>query len=486
MFTFFVALALLIIGYVIYGKIVDNVFGPYQNPTPCVRHPDGVDYIPVSTWRAFLIELLNIAGLGPIFGALAGALWGPVVYLWIVFGSIFAGGVHDYTSGILSIRNDGASISEIVGMYLGKFMLQVMRVFSVILLVLIGATFTSGPAGLLAMLTPAALDKNFWLVVLLIYYFSATLFPIDQIIGRLYPIFGVLLIVMCIGVGGGTLIERTANMPELQLANLHPAGTPIWSMMFITVACGACSGFHSTQAPLMARCVSDEKDARVIFYGSMISEGIIALIWAAAGMSFFNGGTQGLFDGLKAINNNQSQLVYNIGKGLLGPVGVVLTVLGVGICPITSADTAFRSARLTIADWFKIDQTNIPKRLAITFPLLAAGAALTQMNFTVVWRYFSFSNQTLAMIVLWAGAAYLCKWKKGTMFSLMAAIPATFMSAVTSTYFVMAPECLHLSTAIAYPVGIIFAAACAVLYVVKGVIPNYKNIDNAPNTSVKA
>lgn len=484
MLTFFVALALLIVGYLFYSKVVDKVYQPYQAPTPCVKHPDGVDYIPLSTPKAFLIELLNIAGLGPIFGALSGALWGPVVYFWIVLGSIFAGGVHDYTSGMLSMRNDGASISEVTGNYLGKVMLQVMRVFSVVLLVLIGATFTSGPAGLLAMLTPDALNKTFWLVVLLVYYFLATLFPIDKIIGRLYPLFGVLLILMCVGVGGGTLIERAGSMPEMQLANLHPAGTPIWSMMFITVACGACSGFHSTQAPLMARCVSDEKEARKIFYGAMIAEGIIALIWAAAGMSFF-GGTQGLFDANKAINSNQSQMVYNIGKGLLGPVGVVLTVLGVGICPITSADTAFRSARLTISDWFHIDQTKIPKRLAITIPLLAAGTVLTQMDFSMVWRYFSWSNQTLAMIVLWTGAAYLCKWKKASMVSLMAAIPATFMSAVTCTYFFMAPECLHLSTAVAYPVGIIFAVACAAVYVVKGVIPNSKKLD-APVSPAKA
>jgi carbon starvation protein CstA len=486
MITFFVALILLIVGYLTYGKVVDKVYQPYQAPTPCVKHPDGVDYIPLSTPRAYLIQLLNIAGLGPIFGALAGALWGPVVYFWIVLGSIFAGGVHDYTSGMLSIRNDGASISEIVGTYLGKFMLQVMRVFTVILLVLIGATFTSGPAGLLAMLTPDAMNKNVWLVILLVYYFLATLFPIDKIIGKAYPVFGILLIIMCIGVGGGTLIERTASIPEMQLANLHPAGKPIWSLMFVTVACGACSGFHSTQSPLIARCVSDEKDARKIFYGAMISEGIIALIWAAAGMSFYDGGIQGLFEANAAVQNNQSQIVYQIGKGLLGPVGVVLTVLGVGICPITSADTAFRSARLTIADWFHVDQTQVPKRLAVTIPLLAVGGILTQMDFSIVWRYFSWSNQTLAMIVLWSGAAYLCKWKKASMVSLIAAIPATFMSAVTCTYFFMAPECLNLSTSIAYPAGIIFAVICAVIYFVKGVLPNSKKIDNTPAEAAQA
>lgn len=483
MITFFAALGLLIIGYFVYGKIVDKVFQPYQSPTPCVKHPDGVDYTPLSTARAFLIQLLNIAGLGPIFGALAGALWGPVVYFWIVLGSIFAGGVHDYSSGILSLRNDGSSISEVTGTYLGKTVLQIMRVFSVILLVLIGATFTTGPAGLLAMLTPGFLTQNFWLVILLIYYFLSTLFPIDKIIGKLYPIFGILLIAMCIGVGGGTLIERGFNMPEMQFANLHPAGKPIWSMMFVTVACGACSGFHSTQSPLIARCVTDERDARKIFYGSMIAEGVIALIWAAAGVSFYNNGTTGLYQGLSSMGNNYSQMVYTIGKGLLGQAGVVLAVLGVGICPITSADTAFRSARLTIADWFHIDQSNTKKRLAVTIPLLAVGALLTQMDFSIIWRYFSFSNQTLAMIVLWTSAAYLCKWKKGTMISLMAAIPAAFMSAVTCTYFFMAPECLHLSTSIAYPIGIVFALVCAIIYVVRGVLPNYKNVDDTPHSA---
>lgn len=486
MVTFFVALALLIVGYFTYGKVVDKVYQPYQSPTPCVQHPDGVDFIPLSTPRAYLIQLLNIAGLGPIYGAIAGALWGPVVYIWIVLGSIFAGGVHDFTSGVLSIRNDGSSISEIVGNNLGKVMLQIMRVFSVILLVLIGATFTSGPAGLLEMLTPTYLSKNFWLVILLIYYFIATLFPIDKIIGKLYPIFGVLLIVMCLGVCGGTLFERAGSMPEMTFANLNPNKDPIWSMMFITVACGACSGFHSTQSPLVARCISDERNARKIFYGAMISEGVIALIWAAAAMSYFDGGIQGLYEAGKSMKNNNSQIVYTIGKGLLGPVGVVLTVLGVGICPITSADTAFRSARLTIADWFHIDQKSTKKRLAITIPLLAAGAILTQLDFSVVWRYFSWSNQTLAMIVLWTGAAYLCKWKKGTMVSLMAAIPATFMSAVTCTYIFMAKEGLHLSTSIAYPVGIIFAAVCAIVYVVKGVMPNIKKDNSTHGSSVKA
>ncbi len=481
MVTFFVALGLLILGYFTYSKVVDKVFQPRQSPTPCVAHPDGVDFVPMSTPRAFLVELLNIAGLGPIFGALAGALWGPVVYLWIVFGTIFAGGVHDYISGTLSMRQDGASISEVVGKNLGNVMLQIMRVFSVVLLVLIGATFTTGPAGLFAELTPKALDKNFWLVILIIYYFLATLFPIDKIIGKLYPIFGVLLIIMCLGVAGGVIFNGSYHMPEMVLANEHPAHTPIWSMMFITVACGACSGFHSTQAPLIARCVDDERKNRKIFYGAMVAEGVIALIWAAVGMTFY-GGTQGLYNAGNAIHNNQSAMVYNIGKGLLGPIGAVLTVIGVGVCPVTSADTAFRSARLTISDWFHIDQKKVGTRLAISIPLFAVGATLTQLDFSTIWRYFSYSNQALAMIVLWAGAAYLCKWKKHSLVSLMAALPATFMSAVTCTYFFMAKECLHLSTSIAYPVGIAFALVCLLLYIVKGVLPNWNSNAKAKMT----
>ncbi|QAT48504.1 carbon starvation protein A [Caproiciproducens sp. NJN-50] len=484
MITFFVSLILLIVGYFTYSKVVDKVFQPYQSPTPCVAHPDGVDFVPISTPKAFLVELLNIAGLGPIFGALLGALWGPVVYFWIVLGTIFAGGVHDFASGTLSMRQDGASISEVTGRNLGKVMLQIMRVFSVILLVLIGATFTTGPAGLFAQLTPASLTKNFWVVILLIYYFLATLFPIDKIIGKLYPIFGALLILMCLGVMGGILFTGNYTVQEISIANQHPAKTPIWSMMFITVACGACSGFHSTQAPLIARCVDDERKNRKIFYGAMVAEGVIALIWATVGIAYY-GGTQGLYDAGNAIHNNQSAMVYNIGKGLLGPVGAVLTVLGVGVCPVTSADTAFRSARLTIADWFHIDQKKVSYRLAISIPLFAVGALLTQLDFSVVWRYFSYSNQTLAMIVLWSAAAYLCKWKKNSMASLVAAVPATFMSAVTCTYFFMAPECLHLSTAIAYPVGIIFAVVCAGIYVVKGVIPNW-NGKETPAGSAEA
>ncbi len=459
MITFLVALALLVAGYFLYGYFVEKVFAPDNRKTPAIALEDGVDYVPMKGWRVFLIQLLNIAGLGPIFGALAGAVWGPVVYLWIVFGCIFAGGVHDYLTGMISLRHKGGSVSEITGHYLGNGMKQVMRVFSVVLLVLVGTVFATGPANLLAMLTPQSLNKTFWLVVVLVYYFLATLLPIDKLIGKIYPIFGVSLIVMALGVAGG-LIFHGYNLPELSLQNQHPEGAPIWPLLFITVACGAISGFHATQSPMMARCLVSEKQGRPIFYGAMIAEGVIALIWASAGVAFYNG-TGGL---LTALGEGQSAVVYEITNTLLGPVGAVLAMIGVIACPITSGDTAFRSARLTIADWFKVDQKNSKNRLLLTAPLLLVGALLSQMDFQIIWRYFSWSNQTLAMIALWAGAVYLFRYKKP---HWIASIPATFMSAVSCTYILMAKEGLRLSTAIAYPVGIVFALACLGLFLFK-------------------
>lgn len=288
MISFFVCLAILIVGFFIYSKVTEKVFGPDDRKTPALTMTDGTDYVPMGTARIFLIQLLNIAGLGPIFGALAGACWGPSVFLWITFGTLLGGGVHDYMVGMMSMRHKGASVSELTGTYLGTAMKQVMRVFSVVLLVLVGVTFSTGPANLLAMLTPNVLDAKFWLAVVLIYYFIATFVPIDKVIGKVYPIFGICLIVMALGVGGAILIGGY-HIPEITLQNLHPSATPIWPTMFISVACGAISGFHATQSPLMARCLQNENDGRKVFYGAMVAEGIIALIWAAAGVAFYNG-----------------------------------------------------------------------------------------------------------------------------------------------------------------------------------------------------
>lgn len=460
MITLICAVLLLAAGYAVYGKLVERVFRPDGRPTPAVAHPDGVDYIPMKNWRVFLIQLLNIAGTGPIFGALLGAVFGPVVFLWIVFGSILGGAVHDYMSGMISLRMNGASISEIVGAYLGPAAKQVMRVFSLILLVLLGAVFTTSPALLIARLTPAWMNAGFWVVVILIYYLLATLLPIDKLIGKLYPIFGAVLLMMAVGIIVG-LIAGGYHLPELTLTNLHPEGRPVWPFMFITVACGAISGFHGTQSPMMARCLTSEKEGRKIFYGAMISESVIALVWAAAGVAFY-GATGGLENALDQLG--QSGVVYDISVNLLGTFGGALAIVGVVVCPVSSGDTAFRSARLTIADWFHIDQASLPRRLAVTIPLLAAGAVLTQVDFNIVWRYFSWSNQTLAMITLWAAAMYLVRHGAKPWHSLLCALPATFMSGVSCTYILMAEEGFRLSQSIAYPAGLAFAAACAALY----------------------
>jgi len=452
MISFFGCMALLIIGFFLYGKFTEKVFGPDQRLTPAITMKDGTDYVPMGTARIFLIQLLNIAGLGPIFGALAGAAWGPSVFLWITFGTILGGGVHDYLIGMMSMRHKGASVSELTGTYLGNGMKQVMRIFSVVLLVLVGVTFSTGPANLLAMLTPQVLDAKFWLAVVLIYYFVATFVPIDKVIGKIYPIFGICLIVMAVGVGG-SIVLGDYTIPEITLQNLHPANTPIWPTMFISVACGAISGFHATQSPLMARCMQDERNGRKVFYGAMVAEGIIALIWAAAGVAFYNG-TGGLSEALKG---GQANVVYEICFKTMGGVGAVIAMIGVIACPISSADTAYRSARLTLADWFKYDQKPIKNRMILTVPLLAVGAILTQIDVQAVWRYFSWSNQTLAMISLWAAGVYLFRRKRCYW---IAVLPATFMSAVSSTYILMAQEGLKLSSAIAYPAGLIFAAAC--------------------------
>lgn len=471
MLTFALAIVLLVLGYLFYGKRVDKIFGPDDRQTPAVAINDGVDFVPMKGWKIFLIQLLNIAGLGPIFGALNGALFGPVVYLWIVFGTILAGGVHDYMSGMLSMRHRGASISEVTGIYLGSAMKNVMRVFSVVLLVMVGVVFSKGPAGLLALLTPEKLNETFWLWLIIAYYFVATFVPVDKVIGRIYPVFGLCLIAMAVGVAGSLMFSGNYEMPELwnNFANHHAEGTPIWPFMFITVACGAISGFHATQSPMMARCCTSEKQGHKIFYGAMAAEGVIALVWAAAGVSFYEN-SQALLDAGAGVN----AVVYEICNSTMGKVGSLLAMLGVIACPITSGDTAYRSARLTIADWFKVDQKDWKKRLLLTVPLLGAGAIICQVDYQIVWRYFSWSNQTLAMIALWAAAVYL---RKNGRNHWICTAPATFMSAVSATYFVVADECLGgllkgvLGTAlqpVAIVVGIVVAVAFLAVYMRSG------------------
>ncbi len=461
MYSFFAGLIVLFLGYFLYSKYLVKLFGVDPNRvTPAVSQADGIDYMVLPNWKVFLIQLLNIAGLGPIFGAIQGALFGPIAFVWIALGSVFAGAVHDFLSGMLSLRHKGASLSEIQGVYLGNGMKQVMRGFTVIMMVLVGVVFVMGPAKLLASLTPESMNLTFWVVIVFAYYFLATILPIDALIGRLYPIFGLALVVMAVGVGGG-IVFGGYHIPEITFANLHPNNLPIFPMLFVTIACGAISGFHATQSPMMARCLENEKNGRPIFYGAMIAEGVIAMVWAAAGMAFYHG-IPGLSEALAT--GGPGGAVHQITTTLLGPLGGVLAMLGVIACPITSGDTAFRSARLIVADSFKVNQSSTFKRLALAMPLFIIGIALTFINFDIIWRYFAWANQTLATVTLWTISIYLIQKGKN---HWVTTFPALLMSAVCSSYILQAKEGFQLSATFSNGVGIVTALSLLILFFLK-------------------
>ena len=456
-----IALIVLVLGYVFYGKFIERLFGADPNrEVPAKSMADGVDYIAMPTWKAYMIQFLNIAGLGPIFGAIMGAKFGTGAYLWIVFGTIFAGSVHDYLSGMISMRHGGESLPQLIGRYLGGSVQKVFIIFSMVLLVLVGAVFVSQPADILARLTPKTLGVNWWIGIIFIYYLIATLFPIDKIIGKFYPIFGAALLFMAFGIMVALFVNRP-ELPEIW----NGFGTkydknPIFPMMFISIACGAISGFHATQSPLMARCMTNETKGRIVFYGAMISEGIVALIWAAAATAYF--GEHGTDQGAAAI-------VLEISKTWLGKVGGLLAILGVVVAPISSGDTALRSARLIIADFFHIKQKSIGSRLAISVPLfiITLGALLYSLRdkegFNIIWRYFAWSNQTLAVFTLWAVTVYLTQHKKNVLVTL---IPAMFMTIVTVTYIFMAPEGFRLAPWIAYIIAGVVSLAFLIIYLI--------------------
>lgn len=426
---FLLAVAALFVGYWIYGSIVSRIFGVEpERITPARTHADGVDFVEMPTWKVWLVQLLNIAGVGPVFGPILGALYGPSALLWIVIGSIFAGGVHDYMSGMLSVRYKGANVPAIVGYNLGNAAKQIMRIFAVVLLVLVGVVFVAAPAALLQKLTPDWMNLTFWVCVIFAYYFLATVMPIDQIIGRFYPVFGAVLIFMAVGMTVMLFASGTEFYNSMSWDSGHPAGLPIFPMVFITIACGALSGFHATQSPLMARCMANEKLGKPVFYGSMIAEGFIALVWATVGMSFYQGP-----EALQAAlaNGGPANVVTESSIALMGAVGGVLAILGVVVLPITSGDTAFRAARLTISETLNISQKSPMERLMVAVPLFVIGIILSQVDFNIIWRYFGWANQTLASIMLWAGAAYL--YRKGRL-HWICTIPATFMTAVCVSY----------------------------------------------------
>lgn len=453
MYSFLLSIVALIAGYFFYGKFVDGIFGSDENAlTPAKRLADGVDFVELDWKKAFLVQFLNIAGTGPIFGAVAGAMWGPVAFLWIVFGCIFAGATHDFLIGMMSLRDDGATIAEIVGKYLGNGARTFMRGFSVILLLLVGVVFIMSPADILNSIT--GINRFVLIGGIIVYYLLATVLPVDKVIGKIYPFFGACLLIMALGIGIGITVGDY-NIPEIALKNFHPRAVPIFPYLFISIACGAISGFHATQSPMMARCIGNEKQGRRVFYGSMIAEGVVALIWAAAAMTFF-GDTAGL-----AAAGTPGVVVTTISNSLLGRFGGILAILGVVACPITSGDTAFRSARMAIADALKLKQGPIKNRFVIAVPLFAVGVALCFVDFQIIWRYFAWSNQTLATIALWAAAKYLANLNKN---HWIASIPATFMTTVVTTYIIIAKEGLALGLSLGYGAGIVVAVASLVLF----------------------
>ncbi|MFW0778637.1 carbon starvation protein A [Rossellomorea marisflavi] len=453
MITFIVSIIILVIGYFTYGKLIEKLFGvKEQRPTPAYAKKDDVDYVPMGTWKNSMIQLLNIAGVGPIFGPIMGALYGPVAFLWIVLGSIFAGAVHDYLTGMISIRNGGAHLPQLAGRFLGKTMKHVVNAFSVLLLLLVGTVFVTAPAALIADLTPAWISLGVIIAAIFVYYIAATLLPVDKIIGKVYPLFGALLLISAVGIGG-SLIVTGADIPEITLANLHPDQIPIFPLLFLTISCGALSGFHATQSPIISRTTKNEKNGRKIFYGMMILEAIIAMIWAAAAMSIFPAGE---LNNILA-ESGPAGVVSEVSMLMLGSIGGTLAILGVIVLPITSGDTSFRSARMIIADYINVKQLKITNRLWIALPLFVVSIALTQIDFNILWRYFSWANQSTAMIALWVGAMYLGLQRKP---HWVATLPAIFMTMVTFTYILNAPIGFGLSMNISYMgAGLVTAAA---------------------------
>lgn len=467
MIAFLIALAVLVGGYFVYGLLVERIFHTDSSRlTPAYSMTDGTDYVPMATWRVFLIQFLNIAGLGPIFGAIMGIMFGPAAFLWIALGTVFAGAVHDFIAAMISIRSGGISLPECVGQQLGLGVKQVMRGFSIVLLVLVGAVFVVSPAALIGNMTPDWMDKMFWVYVIFIYYILATLLPVDKLIGKLYPVFGFALLFMAVGLlavllfGDNSIPDGISDGLFNRKANAEAC--PIFPMMFVSIACGAISGFHATQSPMMARCLKNERLARPVFYGAMVAEGIVALIWAAAAIAFA-GGYEQLQAYMAEHGNNAGDLVSDIAHNWLGAIGGVLALLGVVFAPITTGDTALRSARLIVADFLHIDQRKISKRLLTSIPIFAACFMLMMIDYNILWRYFAWCNQTLAVFTLWASTVYLAR--HGRMY-VITLLPALFMTVVSVSYILYAPspEGFGLDLYVAMIAGLALAALFVALF----------------------
>lgn len=466
MISFTLCLLALIAGYFIYGRFVERIFGPDDRKTPALLTNDGVDYMPLPTWKIFMIQFLNIAGLGPIFGAIMGAKFGTASFLWIVIGTIFAGATHDYLSGMLSLRQNGESLPEIIGRYLGTTTKQVLRGFSAILLTLVATVFVAGPAGLLAKFTTDTFDATSWIIIIFVYYMLATLLPISKIIAKIYPLFAGALIFMAVGILV-MLYVHGGEIPELWhgLENTHPnaAKLPLFPIMFVSIACGAISGFHATQSPMMARCMTRESHGRPVFYGAMVTEGIVALIWAAAATVFYHENGMG--------ESNASVIVNDITRSWLGTVGGILAILGVVAAPITTGDTSLRSARLIVADFLHLKQRKIRNRLIICIPLFVITISLLiyslhdAAGFDMIWRYFAWSNQTLSVFTLLALSVFLVRERRGCAY-LITLIPALFMMGVCTSYLAVAPEGFGLPHGVIAPLTAIVTLLTLILFMV--------------------
>ena len=457
MIIFSLAFIFLVLGYLFYSKYVERVLGVDENrKTPAIKYNDGVDFVPMPIWRVFLIQFLNIAGLGPVFGAILGAVYGPVCLLWIVFGCIFAGGVHDFFSGMLSLKYKGKSIVYLTEKLFGKYFKIIFLIFFVGLLILLGTVFAINPAKMLANISHTSL--NLWICVIFGYYFLTTLLPVDKLIGRLYPFFALLLIVMTCALMFMLIKSGVTFYPDLTALNLHQNHANIFPLLFVTVACGAVSGFHATQSPIMARCLPNEKNGRAIFYGAMVTEGIIALIWATLGIAFYQQ-TGGLLNAIDKLG--QGGVVSEISTGLLGHTGGILTVLSIIVLSITSGDTAFRSIRITIADFLHWEQKSIPKRLLLSTIILSCGVLLSRINLTTLWQYFGWANQALSSLVLWTVTYYLMKKHKNFYITL---IPAIFMTSVVVSYIFQVKIGFNLSSQVSNIIGILVSLLFAIIF----------------------
>ena len=480
MITFIAAIILLVAGYFVYGKIVERYLDvDPSRKTPAYSKADGVDFTPLPTWKVFVIQFLNIAGLGPIFGAVTGAAFGPAAYLWIVVGCIFMGAVHDFFAGMMSIHNGGVNMPDIAAKYLGKNMKGIMNFVVIFLLMAVGVSFVIGPSGLMQNLT--GIDKEVWLYVIFGYYIIATILPVDKIIGSIYPFMGAVLLFMAFGVGVMLVVghlngsHQMVELTPAMLRNWHfnPEGNPLIPMMFIVISCGAISGFHATQSPMMARCLKNERYARPVFYGAMIAEGVVAMIWATAAIAYC-GGPEGLNNAMTSAgteingeivrNAQAADLVDLICRSWLGKVGAVIAILGVVICPITSGDTAFRSLRLSLGDMLKYDQKPSVKRLLICLPIFVTAFFFCKVDFSTAWSYLGIANQTLAALVMWTGAAYLSRNGKP---HWMCSIPATFLTFICICFIAISPIGFHLDPVVGYVAGSVIALAAFISCIIR-------------------